>query len=69
MFHSNYYHSPVAEIKVGPISGVYGHVTFNQISIMGVPFVAQWLTNPTSIHKDASLITGLAQWVKEPTLL
>ena len=31
-----------------------------------VPIVAQWVTNPTSIHKDAGLIPGLTQGVKDP---
>ena len=33
---------------------------------MGVPFMAQQLTNWTRIHKDPGSIPGLSQWVKDP---
>ena len=35
----------------------------------GVPIVAQWVKNLTSIHEGAGSIPGLAQWVKDLVLL
>ena len=37
--------------------------------MVGVPAVAQRVTDLTSIHEDESLIPGLAQWVKDLSLL
>ena len=34
----------------------------------GVPLVAQWLMNPTSIHKDTGSIPGLTQWAEDLVL-
>ena len=32
---------------------------------LGVPFMAQWLTNPASIHEEVGSIPGLTHWVKD----
>ena len=43
------------------------NASFKKLSL-GVPVVAQWLTNPTRNHEVVGSIPGLAQWVKDLVL-
>ena len=40
----------------------------NRYTPLGVPFVAQWLMNPTRIHEVVGSIPSLVQWVKYPVV-
>ena len=41
----------------------------HSIILIGVPVVAQWLTNPTRNYEVAGSVPALAQWVNDPALL
>ena len=46
----------------------YNGCNVQQDDPIGVPVMAQWLTNPTRNHEVAGSVPALAQWVNDPAL-
>ena len=42
--------------------------SFDKYLTVGVPVVAQWLTNPTRNHEVVGSVPALAQWVNDLAL-
>ena len=63
-------------MEFGGFIGGFGKIFFTnggikrekEIQILGVPVMAQWLTNPTRNHEVAGSVPALAQWVNDPAL-
>ena len=58
--------TPVAKNSNGVSTGSHlSEQKFKALDVktpgLGVPIVARWVKNPTSIHEDLGLIPGLAQ--------
>ena len=51
-----------------PGTACLSHIIEKVIKSIGVPVVAQWLTNPTRNHEVAGSVPALAQWVNDPAL-
>ena len=49
----------IANINALPTT--YGKKKKKRMESLGLPIMAQWLTNPTSIHEDLGSVPGLAQ--------
>ena len=68
LFSSTRRESGMVESEVLCTSSCLFHCFYQNSQCQGVPVVAQWIKNPTSIHEDAGSIPGLTQWIKDPAL-
>ena len=60
---------PALDVSLGLVFAQNPDIfSFPKYVHLGVPVVAQWLTNPTSNHEVAGSIPGPTQWVKNPAL-
>ena len=57
-------HPPVQLYKKQIMTSACGNFYLNK-TISGVPFVAQWVKDPSSLHETVGSIPALAQWVKD----
>ena len=65
MWYEGFPHSCFAPCYVGRrVIGWYDKC----YEFSGVPIVVQWLMNPTRNQEVVGLISGLAQWVKDPSV-
>ena len=69
------WHRPVATALIRPLAWEPPYAEDvalkdrrQKIKNLGVPVVAQWLTNPTRNHEVAGSVPALAQWVNDPAL-
>ena len=54
-------------MKDNELNSTFFSSTLKSVMI-GVPVVAQWLTNPTRNHEVAGSVPAPAQWVNDPAL-
>ena len=64
-----YFQTPTPTLLLSTSDFLMGfRIHESKIWHLGVPIVAQWLTNPTRNHEVAGSVPALAQWIKDPAL-